>query len=131
MKLSEYQTDYYAFTAKLSDITRQLNLAGIAIIWIFKTTSNGRIIIDELLLYAAILIILSLASDLLQYTYQSITWSIFYHIKKKTAQTDDDIIKSPEYLNYLAWILFGIKVTLLIIAYVMILSFLNEKVITQ
>lgn len=128
MKLSEYQQDYYTFTGKLSDISRQLSLAGIAIIWIFKSTIKDKIILDASLKYAAIFIILGLAADLLQYTYQSITWSVFYHNKKRNGNNDDDIISSPEYLNYTSWILFGAKIILLIIAYIMILIFLNSKV---
>lgn len=131
MKLSEYQQDYYTFTGKLSDISRQLSLAGIAIIWIFKTNIEDKIILDTSLRYAAIFIILSLAADLLQYTYQSVTWSVFYHSKKRNGNSDNDVIPSPEYLNYTSWLLFGTKVVLLIIAYIMIIIFLNHKVITQ
>ncbi|MEC3876419.1 hypothetical protein [Chryseobacterium salviniae] len=128
MKLSEYQQDYYTFTGKLSDISRQLSLAGIAIIWIFKTTVKDKIILDASLKYAATFIILSLAADLLQYTYQSITWSVFYYTKKRNGNNDDDIIYSPEYLNYTSWILFSAKIILLIIAYILIIIFLNSKV---
>ncbi|WP_330746866.1 hypothetical protein [Chryseobacterium sp. CP-77] len=131
MKLSEYQQDYYTFTGKLSDITRQLSLAGIAIIWIFKTNFKDKIILDESLLYSAILILSSLTSDLFQYTYQSIIWSRFYHKEKKKGKNDDDIVSSPENLNYFSWFLFGLKVILLIIAYIKILIFLNEKITTH
>lgn len=128
MKLSEYQNDYYTFTGKLSDIARQLNFAGIAIIWIFKTNFKEKILFDQSLLISAILIICSLSADLLQYSYQSTTWSIFYHVKKKQGKNDDDIIPTPEYLNYLSWILFVLKIILLVISYIMILVFLSEKI---
>ena len=39
--LKDYRADFYTFTGKASDITRQLAFAGIALIWIFKTDRTG------------------------------------------------------------------------------------------
>jgi hypothetical protein len=38
MKLQDYRNDFYLFSGKASDISRQLAFAAIAIIWIFKRT---------------------------------------------------------------------------------------------
>jgi len=36
MNLQDYRDDFYTYSGKASDISRQLAFAGIAIIWIFK-----------------------------------------------------------------------------------------------
>jgi len=51
MKLSEYKKVSDANTAKTSDITRQLALAGVAIIWIFRVEKNGQFQIENFLIY--------------------------------------------------------------------------------
>lgn len=126
-KLSEYKNDYYFFTGKLSDINRQIAFAGVALIWIFKESKAGEIKIEEDLLLPAILIVIALAFDLFQYIYQSITWTIFYTYYKRKGKAEDEKIKSPEYLNYLAWFFFIIKVSLVIASYWLILQFLINK----
>ncbi len=40
MKLSDYRETYYEFSGKLSDVSRQLSFAGIALIWLFKLDST-------------------------------------------------------------------------------------------
>lgn len=126
-KLSEFKDDYYFFTGKLSDINRQIAFAGIALIWVFKQNDDKNILIDESLILPAILIVLALGFDILQYIYQSITWSIFYTYHKRKNKSEDKKIQSPEYLNYLAWFFFSIKVILVLIAYCFILQFLTDK----
>lgn len=126
-KLSEFKEDYYLFTGKLSDITRQIAFAGIALIWVFKKGSNSEFQIDNELILPAILIVGALAFDILQYIYQSITWSIFYTYHNRKNKSEDKKIKSPEYLNYPSWALFFIKVVLVLIAYWKIFGFLLDK----
>lgn len=124
MKLSEYKEDYYTFTGKLSDINRQIAFAGIAIIWIFKKTTSIEMLIDPQLVLPAVLIIAALAVDILQYIYQSITWAIFYTYYKRKGKLEDEVINSPESLNYASWGLFILKVLLVIIAYCIIFKYL-------
>lgn len=124
MKLSEYKEDYYTFTGKLSDINRQIAFAGIAIIWIFKKTTNIEMLIDPQLVLPAVLIVAALAVDMLQYIYQSVTWAIFYTYYKRKGKLEDEVINSPESLNYVSWGLFILKVLLVIIAYCIIFKYL-------
>lgn len=126
-KLSEYKEDYYLFTGKLSDINRQIAFAGIAIIWIFKETDGPLISVDSQLVLAAILIILALALDMVQYIYQSIAWSIFYTKKNKKCVSEDDLIESSPWMNVPSWIFFSFKVLFVIFAYVIIICFLKNK----
>lgn len=131
MKLSEYKEDYYAFTGKLSDINRQIAFAGIGLIWIFKDNSDSKILINEELILPAMLIVIGLAFDMLQYIYQSLTWSIFYTYYKRKGKSEDKKIKSPEYLNYPAWFFFIVKIVLIILAYILIFTFLSKNLISE
>ncbi|WP_421805709.1 hypothetical protein [Flagellimonas sp.] len=126
-KLSEFKEDYYFFTGKLSDINRQIAFAGIALIWVFKKGENSEFQIDSELILPAILIVGALAFDIFQYIYQSITWSIFYTYHNRKHKSEDKKIKSPEYLNYPSWMLFFIKVILVLFAYWKIFEFLLGK----
>lgn len=129
MKLSEYKNDYYEFTGKLSDINRNIAFAAIAIIWIFKQTAEGgAIVIPKDFIFPSILIVCALGFDLLQYIYQSATWSLFYHRNEKKATEDnpDPDILAPDYLNYPSWFLFVFKVFFVIWAYSIIFSYLYK-----
>lgn len=129
-KLSEYKEDYYFFTGKLSDINRQIAFAGIAIIWIFKKMDGNSISLDQDLILPAVYFVVSLAFDMIQYIYQSLTWSIFYTYHKRKGKSEDKKIKSPEYLNAPAWLFFAIKVILVILAYFKIFKYLFKLLIT-
>ena len=90
LKLSEYKEDYYTFTGKLSDITRQIAFAGIAMIWVFRKSDDMGIKIEEGLILPAILIVIALAFDMFHYIYQSITWSVFYTYYKRKGKEESD-----------------------------------------
>ena len=128
-KLSEYKEDYYSFSGKLSDINRQIAFAGIALIWIFKQTINNEIVLDPALVSPARLIIIALGIDIFHYIYQTITWSIFYTIKKAKHNSEDYELDSPIYLNITAWVLFGFKILFVLIAYFKIFFYLSDKLI--
>lgn len=128
MKLSEYKNDYYVFTGKLSDINRQIAFAGIALIWIFKKSDGINISICGELVLPTIFLASSLAFDMFQYIYQSITWAIFYRYHEKKTTEDIDVV-APIYLNYASWVLFSIKILLVIFSYFFIIRFLIEKLI--
>ena len=66
MNLQDYRDDFYTYSGKASDISRQLAFAGIAIIWIFKkkVPATGLTVPSELIL-PGILIVLALGVDLL------------------------------------------------------------------
>lgn len=130
MKILDYRDDYYSFTGKLSDNTRQLAFAGIALIWIFRKFENDNYSLDHNLYLPSILIVLALGFDLLQYIYQSLVWasyySYYYHLKNKKLQ---DEVKSSWMWNIPTWILYIFKVLFVVIAYYKILIFLMKKLI--
>lgn len=129
MKLSEAKEAFYHFTDKLSNINRQIAFAGIAIVWIFKISDGENTVICDELVVPSILLIAALGLDILQYLYQSIAWAIFYRYhEKKDPKKDPDILASP-CMNYPSWLLFILKVLVVIIAYGFILSYLVNNLL--
>lgn len=127
MKLSEIRTAYEELSGKLSDINRQLCFAGFAIIWIFNK-SIGDFSVPKELYLPAFFLCLSLSIDLLQYIVSSLSWYFFYLYNRKKDRPDDDVeINEPEGLNVAPWILFIVKIALLVIGYICLGYFLISK----
>lgn len=127
MKLSEIRCAYEELSGKLSDINRQLCFAGFAIIWIFNK-SIGDFSVPQDLYLPAFLLCSSLFADLLQYIISSASWYIYYLRKRSNNNNDETIeVDEPEKLNIIPWILFFIKISLLVIGYVFIGIFLILK----
>lgn len=83
MKLAGTRESYQYYSGKASDVCRQLSLAALGIIWIFKTDQPGGVIrISHPLLWSAGCAVLALAFDLLQYIYGSIAWGLFNRNKE-------------------------------------------------
>ena len=114
------------FTGKLSDINRQMALAGIAIIWIFRTTDQSNLIPDPLK-PALSFLVLSLVVDLAHYLYGSIVWSSYvrYHEHRKTKSKEE--IEPHIVWKLITYVFLLLKVTFLIIAYLRLMYFLNIK----
>jgi hypothetical protein len=74
---------------KSSEINRQLALAGIAIIWVFKQDKAGRQSIPFDLFLPGLLIIISLALDLLQHVVKS---ELVRHFAKKAEKSGQTVV---------------------------------------
>ena len=130
-KLSDFRADYERYTTKLSDVNRNIALAGIAIVWIFKKTNGADVLISSELIIPSILLVCGLGFDMLQYIYQSIAWAIFYGYHEKKLKKEDEELEAPEAMNYASWSFFGLKVLSVIVAYVFILKFLINNLIVK
>jgi hypothetical protein len=117
------EKDFYEFSGKASEISRQLAFAAIAVIWLFKTDMpTGHPTIPHDLIVPGILIIAALAIDLLQYITATVTWRLYYrHLEKKHIAR---VSEHSKWLELPIWGLFGIKIVLVIVAYIFILLFL-------
>lgn len=124
MNLNDAREHYYAHTGKASDIVRQLGLAGIALVWIFKTDVAGKIVVPQALIPVSILIVAGLAADLLQYVFGSLCWGIFGHIKDTPDCDPEAPLRAPAWINAPAIICFWIKIILISTAYVLLLRYL-------
>lgn len=129
MKLSEARENYYSHTASASNAARQLAFAGIAAVWVFNqpSTQSG-ISLPSTLIWAMILLCLSLAADLLQYATSSAIWGFYHRYKERelqaTSSTADANVEAARWFNWPGIIFYWSKLTLVVAAYTYIAIFL-------
>jgi hypothetical protein len=132
--IDDYKKDYEYYTSKASEIGRSLALGGIAVIWIFKTTStDGSLTIPSLLIAPLIWLVISLSLDLLQYVIGGLIWLIYYRykeyqIKNNQIQATEDL-KAPKILPLIIHIIYWSKLISIIVSYCLLLSFLYSEFI--
>jgi hypothetical protein len=113
MKIEDYRQTFYTYSGKLSDITRQLAFAGIAVIWLFKKDVSGTPAIPEQLLLPGLLILVSLFCDLVQYIAGSLFWRWVYRHKEKTGVSEDADEQHSEWLERPIFLFFVLKIAAL------------------
>ena len=129
MKLEEYRKKYYEASAKTSELVRQLGLAGIAVIWVFKADQGGKEILNPLLLRAGVFIVVALGLDLLHYIYRTLAWGLFTWSKERQGLTSDVILKAPRKVNWASIALFWGKIIAMLVAYYYLIRFLYERLL--
>jgi hypothetical protein len=140
MKLSEYNKRADEYTSKASEITRQLILGGLAIIWLFKTTINGSEVLDRKLIFPLIGLSLALLSDLLQYVVGGKIWKGFFRNEESKVkavrrsdpnQDSDPEISASKRLSRPIYFFYWSKIVLMLISYALILIYLINKLSLQ
>ena len=133
MKLVEYRDDFYHFTKEISYLTRNLGLAGVAIVWLFKVDVNEthQYKLSNDFYWSLFFFICTLALDFLHYAIQAATWAIFYYVNKARGVNDDQDVIRQNYLVVLPWVLFALKVISVVIAFWLLFNalFKNHLVI--
>lgn len=129
MKLIDSKEAYYEMTRIASSVNRQIGFAGIAIIWIFCQILDGKVLIPEGLTISAILIVVSLGSDLLQYILGSFIWGSFHRYYEKKGKDDSDEVVASKYLNYPQNFCFALKLLSMLMSYVYLFLFLFLHII--
>lgn len=132
MKLSDVRKAYYDYTAQTSALVRQLCYAGIAVIWLFKIESSESKIpqIPEDLIVPLFCIVAALAFDFFQYAVASFIWGFYHRCKEKYPyKSKDKDFLAPRYFNWFGIFFFWSKVALVITAYVLLLCFLENKIL--
>jgi hypothetical protein len=128
MKLEDARAAYEALSGKASDIVRQMSLAGVGVIWIFKSAAGNSVSLEVPLLKAALFIFLALLFDFLQYLFGTITWFVYFRHQEKKGTREGAEFLAPPQLNWPTWVLFYLKSAMMLIAYVCyILPFLATK----
>jgi hypothetical protein len=117
MRLASVREAYEVLSAKASEIVRQLSIAGIALIWLFKSGSAAKPVLERGPLQAALFIFLAIAFDFLQYLTGTAIWFIYFRYKEKRGTTDEDDFDAPDYLAWPTWSLFYLKSAMMLIAY--------------
>jgi hypothetical protein len=139
MKLVDLREAYQFFSEKTSEIVRNLGFAGIALIWLFKTTNGGRDVVQPELVPAGALIVLGLSLDLLHAIVGTATWGIYNRIKEKefdaraardkSFNPEKEDFLAPPPINWSALVLFWAKIAAMLIAYIILLRFLVDRVV--
>lgn len=126
MKLSNYRETYYFFSGKASDVARQLALAGVALVWIFKTSNGPTPKIPGELILPAGLLVLTLAFDLFQYITATAIWGFFqwYEERKLNDINDDPELSSHPCLKWPQNTFFILKLFTISLAYVFLFGYI-------
>ncbi|MFM0261874.1 hypothetical protein [Paraburkholderia sediminicola] len=131
--IADVREKYYEHSKKASDVSRQLALAGIAVVWLFKTSIAGVAIgaygLPSALFWPTLLMLVSLALDLLQYVWQAALWGTVSRSQEKQHGTDTvewDGIR-PAW-NLPANVLFWGKLVSMLVGYGLLLVFLFRHV---
>ncbi len=134
MNLEVARNAYESFSGKASDIVWQISLAGVGLIWVFKSapgmagTADAHISLDPALLRAAVFIFLALLCDLLQYLVGTSIWFVFYRYKEGKGTDESSEFLAPPQLNWPMWVLFYLKSAMMLVAYaVYIIPFLFSR----
>ena len=126
MKLSDYRETYYEFSGKASDVARKLAFAGIALVWIFKTSNGPTPKIPSELIFPTGLLVLTLAFDLFQYLAATVIWGFFqwYEERKLNDINDDPELSSHPCLKWPQNTFFVLKLTSISLAYVLLFTYI-------
>jgi len=126
MKLEDCREAYYYNTGKTSDILRYIGYAGLAIVWVFRTTKEGQTIIPHDLLWCGIFLLCGLIFDIFQYLIASVIWGS-YHRYKENKISEDHEFKAPRYINWPANTFFALKAVAMVAAYCVLIKFLFDS----
>jgi hypothetical protein len=132
MKLEDARGAYESLSGKASDIVRQISLAGVGLIWVFKSAvgaSTPALSLDPALLRAAFFIFLALLFDFLQYLLGTTIWFVYYRYKERQGTAESDEFLAPPQLNWPMWGLFYLKSAMMLVAYgLYIIPFLASRI---
>ena len=115
--------DLRTYTAKTSDVARQLAFAAIAVVWLFKSEVAGRSIVPAKLLRSAEWAVASLALDFAQYVYGCFVITLYLAITKK-----HDERPKPGRILSIASVLFWAKIICLVVSYTQLFRYLRSAV---
>lgn len=128
MTLKDARESYYIYSGKASDVLRQLGVAGMGVVWVFKVQANGTSAIPRPLLFPALLLVIGLFLDLLQYVLASAAWGSFARVLERRGTPADAAISAPVWLNWPALACFWGKVLAILWAYAVIGAYVHSVV---
>lgn len=136
MKLKEFRKDADYFSSTASSLNRNLSFSGIAVIWMFKQSVEGKILFDKILLWSLLLLSLSLLTDLAQYCIGYYIISSFQrkieidnHQKHKEINEEKIDVLAPIKIKLITNFFFCIKIAFNFIAFGLIIYFLFQNIL--
>jgi hypothetical protein len=122
VKLTDSRAYYTRHSTSLSNVSRQLAFAGIAVIWIFVLRKDGQVTINDQLILPLGFFVAGLAFDLLQYMYASAAWSYFNRKKELDSSIDENTeFTAPRIINWPTITFFWFKSITVMLGYITIL----------
>lgn len=128
MTLDEIWKQYEAYSKSASDSARQLSLAGIAVVWLFKLEKGDTLHLDWMTLVAGTCFVAALACDLLQF----ISGTLVYFFIGRSRERKPPHKRDGDYPDYVLWpidIFFVLKFILVMVGYFELLRFLLSRLI--
>jgi hypothetical protein len=128
MKIREVRDYYEEATDKASELVRSLSFAGIAVVWVLRTSEySAGINYSNELLRPLVFFVTSLSCDLLQYLYKSIVWgSLNWHYWDKYHDNEKDVRPSRKW-NWPTLMFFWAKAGFVVVAYACLLTFIYRQ----
>lgn len=123
MKIADCRKAYQEKSGQASDIARKLGFSGIALIWVFRSTTNGSANLPKELFPPAFFLVLSLGFDLLQYTLGALFWGAFARIQELCGVGPDEEFRAPRFLNWGSVGAFWCKLIAIAVAYWLLLRY--------
>jgi hypothetical protein len=117
MKLDHVREAYEALSARASEIVRQLSLAGVALVWLFRSEKFGSPELPPPLVSAALFFFLALLLDFLQYLSGTMIWHIYFRRKENQGAKLESQVSAPVQLSWPTWIIFYAKSLTVVFAY--------------
>ena len=136
MKLDGIRSELAFYSGKVSDLARQLALAGIAVVWLFKVDRAGQTpAIPQELVAPMFLLVVTALADFLQYAYGTVAYHIRYEtaerqMKKDQLPADHNFKVSRVHVLRFMDVMFYLKIATVIIAYALLARFILGRLIT-
>lgn len=132
--LNEYLDDFYEASGKVSEICRNLSLAGIAVVWLFKNPEKDPTLFPKELILPLFFILSALALDFLQYVCSAVLTKQFHRKNEKLLQAkqlskaDANDLNYPLSREYAVWFFFIAKILCMVFGYILLLMYLKCKI---
>lgn len=131
--LDKYLDEFGEAAKSASEIARNLGLGAVGAVWIFKNPDTAQKLLPTVLVWALLLAVVSLSTDLLHYVFKSVALYVFFKEKErlydggKLTKKEVEDLHAPPYIERVTWTLYGVKILAVIGAYALILQFLGSK----
>ena len=131
MELSDARAAYYEQSGTASSVARKAAYAGIAVVWVFNVPANHALhTVQPKLLLIALLLVVCLALDLLQYVLASLVWGAFARIlERRSHAAGVTHMEAPFFLNWPCLVCFWGKLLVLIAAYICLARFIAVSLV--
>lgn len=129
MKLEDVRKEIYYFSEKASGASQKLALAGIGVIWLFKSTDGDIQSFHPLLYWSLLFFIITLFIEFVHYLVFAPVWAKYYvkkyaEIKKnKKDNIEETEVVQPTLENKFGWWLYAIKAITLLAGYTLFMIY--------